>query len=114
VVELDPQGNEQRALLVEPRGEIRVVGARAGSLVGWRDGRQVLLSRVGHDRAFAVGLLGPDGAEILRVDRDGKVASQWRDPAATSVPPLAGSAGKRMIERYHGASLRHDVIAAPR
>jgi hypothetical protein len=66
------------------------------------------------DRAFAVGLLGTEGAEILRIDRDGKTTSLWRDPAATSVPSLAWSGGKLMIARYHGAALRHDVIAAPR
>jgi len=66
------------------------------------------------DRAFAVGYLGEHGAEIQRIDRDGKATPLWRDPAATTVPALAWSSGKLMIARYHGAALTHEVLAVAR
>src|SRR3954463_2064734 len=45
VVELAGRGREQRTLRIEPRGEIRVVGSRVGSLVGWLDAGKVHLAR---------------------------------------------------------------------
>jgi hypothetical protein len=50
VVELDAEGREQRALQIAPRGEIRVVGSRAGTLVGWLDAGRIHLARAGDDR----------------------------------------------------------------
>jgi hypothetical protein len=50
VVELDARGGEQRTLQIAPRGEIRVVGSRVGSLIGWLDAGRMHLARAGDDR----------------------------------------------------------------
>jgi hypothetical protein len=65
------------------------------------------------DRAFAVGYAGPDGAQVIRLDRDGKATALWRDPAA-GAPALAWSAGRLLIARFRGDALVHDTIALAR
>ncbi|HZJ64287.1 MAG TPA: hypothetical protein VFD36_12275 [Kofleriaceae bacterium] len=65
------------------------------------------------DRAFAVGYAGPDGAEVIRLDRDGKVTALLRDPAA-GAPALAWSAGRLLIARFRGDALIHDTVALAR
>jgi hypothetical protein len=62
------------------------------------------------DRGFAVGFAGPDGAVVLKLDRDGKATPLWRDPAA-GAPALAWSAGRLAIARFRGDELMHDTIA---
>ena len=66
------------------------------------------------DRAFAVGYLTRTGAEVLRLDRDGKATPLWRDPAATSTPALAWSSGRLLIARYRGQALVHETIPLAR
>ncbi|HEY0988955.1 MAG TPA: hypothetical protein VGD80_17930 [Kofleriaceae bacterium] len=65
------------------------------------------------DRAFAVGYAGPDGAEVIRLDRDGKATALLRDPAA-GAPALAWSAGRLLIARFRGDALIHDTVALAR
>jgi hypothetical protein len=65
------------------------------------------------DRAFAVGYAGPDGAEVIRLDRDGKVTALLRDPAA-GAPALAWSDGRLLIARFRGDALIHDTVALAR
>jgi hypothetical protein len=62
------------------------------------------------DRAFAVGFAGPDGAAVIKLDRDGKATPLWRDSAA-GAPALAWSAGRLAIARFRGDELVHDTIA---
>jgi hypothetical protein len=62
------------------------------------------------DRGFAVGFAGPEGAAVIKLDRDGKATPLWRDPAA-GAPALAWSAGRLAIARFRGDELMHDTIA---
>jgi hypothetical protein len=62
------------------------------------------------DRGFAVGFAGPEGAAVIKLDRDGKATPLWRDPAA-GAPALAWSGGRLAIARFRGDELMYDTIA---
>jgi hypothetical protein len=63
------------------------------------------------DRAFAVGYAAPGGAEVITIDRDGKVAPVWRDRASNRAPALAWSSGRLLIAHYHGERAVGETIA---
>lgn len=63
------------------------------------------------DRAFAVGYAAPGGPEVLKIDRDGKAAQVWRDPAASGAPALAWSSGRLLIAHHHGELAVGETIA---
>jgi hypothetical protein len=46
VVELDPQGQHRREVALPPRDALRLVGTRAGSIVGWLRDEKLRLARV--------------------------------------------------------------------
>ena len=107
-------------------------------LVAWRDeanqARIALLSEMGRSRwnklldttgdrvsiigvgdgALAVGYFGPAGAVVERFDRNGTVASLWRDAAATGAPTLRWSSGRLLIARHQGTALAYETIALAR
>lgn len=63
------------------------------------------------DRAFAVGYAAPGGPEVIKIDRDGKAAQVWRDPASSGAPALAWSSGRLLVAHHHGEHAVGEVIA---
>jgi hypothetical protein len=63
------------------------------------------------DRAFAVGYAAPGGPDVIKIDRDGKAARVWRDPASSGTPALAWSSGRLLIAHHHGERAVGETIA---
>lgn len=62
-------------------------------------------------RAFAVGYVGENGAEVLRVEPKGATSKVWQGAAADGVPALAWSNGQLLVGQRSGAP---SVIPFPR
>jgi len=65
-------------------------------------------------KAMAVGFVSREGANVLRVSKDGAMERAWADPASTEVPSVAWTKDRLLIAIPEGGSVRHDVVQAPR
>jgi len=66
------------------------------------------------NRRFAIGYAAKAGAEVVQIDRDGAIASLWRDAASTGSPALAWSSDRLLIAHHRGDALIHATIPLPR
>jgi hypothetical protein len=62
------------------------------------------------DRAFAVGFVGANGTEVVRVDRSGNLGPVWKGPSGKHAPALAWSRDQLLVG--HDGELA--VVAFPR
>lgn len=65
-------------------------------------------------KAMAVGFVSREGANVLRVSKDGAMERAWADPASTEVPSVAWAKDRLLVAIPEGDKVRHEVVQAPR
>ncbi len=74
---------------------------------------EVSIAAIGN-RAMAVGFVSKEGAQVLRVSKDGAMERAWADPSSTEVPSVAWARDRLLVAIPESGGVRHDVVAAPR
>lgn len=99
-----------------PQGEARVGWMSDRGKVGWvkplPTTSAVTIVGAG-SRALALGFVSAEGAQVVRISREGSMSRAWADPSARRIPAIAWAGDHLLVAARDGSGVATEVIAVP-